>query len=66
MFSDPTKMVEYKYNSFTIKLGQILDKDHYEPPTANILGLRYQERCGFIHFLDFKSPFVFEINEYWP
>ena len=59
MISDTTKTVEYKYSSFSITPGQIFDKDNYEPPSANFPGIKYQERCGFIKFLDLKSPFVF-------
>lgn len=63
---DPSQIVRYRYVAFTVNPGRVLDRLNHEPPLSNIDGMNYDPKCGYVEYLNFKYPLLFQIDKYWP
>lgn len=59
--------ISYAYQGFTMNNSQINDFNGNTFPAAIFPNITYTPRClEPRHYLDFKPPYVFSIDPYWP
>jgi hypothetical protein len=59
--------VSYSYSTFTINNSQIVDFNGNTFPAAIFPNVTFQPRCQEPRlYLNFKPPFLFVANPYWP
>lgn len=63
---NPNQTVSLDYTSFSIYPIAVQDQYGNEPPLVSFPKLRYEPRCGYLDYFNFKSPYLFYFDEYWP
>lgn len=64
--ANTTQTVTYNYSRFSLYPGTFKDSNDSEPPKISFPNVRYEPRCGYLEYVNFKSPYLFQFDEYWP
>jgi len=64
--TNSNQSISIVYTAFSIFPVAVQDQNGNIPPDVDFPKLRYQPRCGYLEYFDFKSPYLFSFDQYWP